>query len=52
MKKQEITCTQCEAEFYVEHEEDDVNFCPFCGEEFAEIEHEEFDLGDLFGDDI
>jgi len=48
MKKQEKMCDQCEAEFYIEHDEESIYYCPFCANEFTTIEHEELDLEDLW----
>jgi len=48
MRKEEITCGNCEAEFFIEHEEEAVFYCPFCAEEFTEIEHEDPDLSNLW----
>lgn len=42
MTESELICESCEAEFYIEHGQDEISFCPFCGEEFVHvIEHEE-----------
>ena len=45
MADKQITCTECEAEFQVVHDElDDPEYCPFCGsvlmEEKEEVEEE------------
>lgn len=33
MNKEDLVCEVCDSEFTVEHyEEDEVCFCPFCGE--------------------
>lgn len=33
MNKEDLVCEVCDSEFSVEHyEEDEVCFCPFCGE--------------------
>lgn len=48
MRKQEKTCNNCEAEFFIEHSEEDVYYCPFCAEEFIIIEHEDIDIEELW----
>lgn len=47
MNREDLVCEVCDSEFSVEHYlEDEVNFCPFCGEslfveEDDDIEFEE-----------
>ena len=36
MEKQEITCANCEAEFYIEHDQSKVEYCPFCGDQIID----------------
>lgn len=43
MKRQEIVCSNCEAEFLIEHNEPEIEFCPFCGADPIE-EEEQLDL--------
>jgi hypothetical protein len=40
--KEEIFCAMCEAEFYIEHDQEEAIYCPFCGEELPE-EADEWD---------
>jgi len=42
MNKEDITCPHCEAEFYVECEEN-ITFCVVCGEEIGYDEEEYLD---------
>lgn len=41
MQKQEITCSNCEAEFYIEHDQETVEYCPFCKESIDTSEDED-----------
>jgi len=47
LNKEDIICSNCEAEFYVESEED-IIFCIACGEEIGEDEDSD---GDYWYDD-
>jgi predicted nucleic acid-binding Zn-ribbon protein len=49
--RHEDQCVFCDTEFTVttEDEDDEVVFCPFCGEELYEDEEDELD--DIYGDD-
>lgn len=39
MNKEDLVCEVCDSEFTVEHyEEDEVCFCPFCGESLFKAE--------------
>lgn len=42
MQKQEITCGNCEAEFYIEHDQETVEYCPFCKESIDTSEEEDW----------
>lgn len=43
MKQTTVICPNCEAEFYVEHEEDKINFCAFCGDDIDTEDTEDED---------
>lgn len=50
MKTKDVVCPNCEAEFYIEHDEHDINFCPFCGDDIdtdedldEEVEEDEWE---------
>lgn len=45
MNRQELTCSACEAEFYIETSEP-VEFCPACGEPLIEDLGGEFEMED------
>lgn len=32
MNKEDLICEVCDSEFIIEHYNDSVTFCPFCGE--------------------
>ena len=42
LKEEEVVCRYCEAEFYIQHD-DEVRFCCSCGEPTFEIDEIEID---------
>jgi len=42
LNKEEITCPNCEAEFYVECDED-IIFCVVCGQEIGEDDEDSYE---------
>lgn len=39
--EEDITCNECGAEYYIEHgEKSGHSFCPFCGEEYLELDED------------
>lgn len=43
MNKEEINCPNCEAEYYIEHDQDSLHYCPFCGDDVVKEEELEIE---------
>ena len=52
MEEEDFVCEVCDSEFTVKHyEEDEVAFCPFCGETLFSDDEDDDDITDEWGDE-